>query len=121
MTWDYIEDPRLVLGNLQGFLLSVLQANVSDFFPDDAISRSYYTDTRRTTRVGGLEIFRLYDISVAARTVKGAGPRNGSVIVRTHGEGKWTVFVRSCNPLNQEKCPELPGVSARIFFPIESV
>jgi len=87
VTWNYIEDPRLVLGNLQGFLLYVLEANASDFFADDAILRTDYTDTGRSTRVGGLEIFRLYNISVAARTVKGPGPRNDSVIVRTHGEG----------------------------------
>ena len=100
MTWDYIEDHRLVLGNLQGFLLYFLEANASDYFPDDKTLRTYYTDTRRSIRVGELEIFRLYNISVAARTIKGAGPRNDSVIVRTHGEGKWTVLVRSCNPLN---------------------
>jgi len=103
VTWDYVEDPRLVLGNLQGFLLYFLEANASDYFPDDKTLRTHYTYTRRSTRVGGLEIFRRYNISVAARTVKGAGPRNDSVIVRTHGEGKWTVLVRSCNPLNLEK------------------
>ena len=91
VSWDYNEDPRLVLGNLQGFVLYILEANANDFFPDDAILRTYYTDTRRRTRVRGLEIFRLYNISVAARTTKGDGPRNDSVIVRTHGEGKWTV------------------------------
>ena len=88
MTWNYNEDPRLVLGNLQGFLLYFKEANASDFFSDDAILRTHYTDTRRSTRVGGLEIFRLYNISVAARTVKGPGPTNESVVVRTHGEGQ---------------------------------
>ena len=87
MTWDYNEDPRLVLGYLQGFLLYVLEANASDFFPDDAIVTTHYRGTSRSTRVGGLEIFRLYNISVAARTVKGPGPTNESVVVRTHGEG----------------------------------
>ena len=72
-------------------MLYVLEANASDFFPDDAKLRTYYTDTRRSTRLRGLEIFRLYNISVAARTIKGAGPRNDYVIVRTHGEGEWTV------------------------------
>ena len=87
MTWDYNEDPRLVLGNLHGFLLYLLEANASDFFPEDATLRAYYIDTRRSNRVGGLEIFRLYNISVAARTVKGPGPTFESVVVRTHGEG----------------------------------
>ena len=87
MAWDYNEDPRLVQGNLQGFRLYFLEANASDFFPDDAILLTYKKGTRRSTRVGGLEIFRLYNISVAARTDKGAGPTNESVVVRTHGEG----------------------------------
>ena len=50
--------------------------------------RTHNTDTRRSTLVGGLEIYRLYNISIAARTVKGAGPTNESVVVRTHGEGQ---------------------------------
>ena len=85
--WDYTENPRQVLGNLQGFLLYISEANASDVFTDDAILTTHSTDTRRSTRVGGLEIFRLYNISIAARTVKGHGPTNESVIVRTHGEG----------------------------------
>ena len=88
VTWDYIEDPSLVLGDLQGFLLYVLEANASDYFTEYAVLTTQYTDTRRSTRVGGLEIFRLYNISVAAHTVKGPGPTNESVIVRTHGEGQ---------------------------------
>ena len=68
----------------------VLEANASDFFPDDAIATRQYRTVQeysRSARVGGLQIFRLYNISVAAFTVKGPGPRNNSVIVRTHGEG----------------------------------
>ena len=103
MTWDYNEDPRLVLGNLLGFLVYFIEANASNFFPNNAILRTHYTDTRRSTRVGGLEIFRIYNISVAARTVKGVGPKYVSVIARTHGEGEWTVLLRSCNPLTLER------------------
>ena len=91
VSWDYNEDPRLVLGDLTGFWLYFLEANASDLFPDDAIATRHHRGTSRSARVGGLQIFRLYNISVAARTTKGDGPRNDSVIVRTHGEGKWTV------------------------------
>ena len=87
MTWDYNEDPRLVLGDLLGFSLYFLEANASDFFPDDVIATRHYRGTSRSARVGGLEIFRLYNISVAAVTVKGPGPTNESVVVRTHGKG----------------------------------
>lgn len=85
--WYYNDDPRLVLGTLEGFLLYFLEANASDYFTEDAAVTTHYTDTRRSTRVGGLKIFRLYNISIAARTVKGPGPTNESVVVRTHGEG----------------------------------
>ena len=88
VSWDYNEDPRLVLGKLSGFSLYLLEANAGDFFPDDAIAITHHRGTSRSARVGGLEIFRLYNISVAARTTKGDGPRNGSVIIRTHGEGE---------------------------------
>ncbi|XP_078352309.1 uncharacterized protein LOC144637005 [Oculina patagonica] len=86
VSWTYIENPRQVLGHLQGFVLYILEANASDFFPQDAVLRTHDTDTRRSTTIGGLEIFRLYNISIAARTVKGAGPINESVIVRTDGD-----------------------------------
>ena len=91
VTWGYNEDPRLVLGDLQGFLLYFLEANASDYFTENSVLKTHNTDTRRSTRVGGLEIFRLYNISVAARTAKGHGPRNESVIIRTHGEGQWRI------------------------------
>ncbi len=87
MSWDYNENPRQVLGILQGFVLYILEANASDSFTKDAILRRHHTDTRRSAVVEGLEIFRLYNITIAARTVKGAGPTNESVIVRTDGEG----------------------------------
>ena len=102
MFWDYIANPRQVLGYLEGFLLYFSEANASDFFTDDAILTTHNTDNRRSTRVGGLEIFRLYNISIAARTVKGPGPTNESVIVRTHGEGAWFVLSHCCNPFNLE-------------------
>lgn len=89
VSWDYNDNPKLVLGYLQGFTLYIIEANASDFFTDDAIVQSYHTDTRRSTIVDGLKIFRLYNISIAARTVKGVGPRSESVAVRTHGEGEW--------------------------------
>lgn len=92
--WDYVENPRKVLGNLKGFSLYVLEANRSDVFTDDAKSRTFDTDTRRNYQFGGLEIFRLYNISIAARTVKGVGPTNESVVVRTYGEGQLNIFVK---------------------------
>ena len=89
VSWDYNDNPRLVLGYLQGFVLYIMEANASDFFTDDAIIQSYHIDTRRSTIVNGLKIFRLYNISIAARTDKGVGPRSESVVVRTHGKGEW--------------------------------
>lgn len=88
VSWAYNDNPRQVLGYLQGFVLYILEANESDFFTDSAILRTHDTDTRRSTIVGGLEIYRLYNISIAARTVKGVGPTNESVVVRTNGEGQ---------------------------------
>ena len=92
MFWEYDDNPRLVLGYLQGFTLYFLEANASDVFLEGANLISVPTDNKRSRVVDGLKIYRLYNITIAARTVKGSGPTNGSVVVRTHGEGQWTVL-----------------------------
>ena len=87
MNWDYHEQPRLTLGPLQGFTLYLHEANASDVFTADGRVRTPTINLVNSTQIGGLEIFRLYNITIAARTNKGAGPINESVIVRTNGEG----------------------------------
>ena len=87
MNWGYIEEPRLTLGLLQGFTLYIQEADANDVFPDDGRVYTHERNLEKSTNVGGLKIFRLYNISIAARTDKGVGPTNESVIVRTNGEG----------------------------------
>jgi len=41
VTWDYNEDPRLVLGNLLGFLLYFVEANARDYFTEDAVLKTH--------------------------------------------------------------------------------
>ena len=44
--WNYDDNPRLVLGHLQGFTLHFLEANVSDVFPEDANLKTFETRNR---------------------------------------------------------------------------
>lgn len=85
--WDYDDDPRLVLGDLSGFTLYLHEANADDAFTSNGQLLTYVRGINRSTLIDGLEIFRLYNVSIAARTNKGEGPINESVIVRTHGKG----------------------------------
>lgn len=87
--WDYDEDPRLVLGDLSGFTLYLHEANADDVFTSNGQLLTYVRGINRSTLIDGLEIFRLYNVSIAARTNKGEGPVNESVIVRTHGKGMY--------------------------------
>ena len=87
MQWDYDDDPRLVLGDLSGFTLYLHEANADDAFTSNGQLLTYVRGINRSTLIDGLEIFRLYNVSIAARTNKGEGPLNESVIVRTHGKG----------------------------------
>ena len=87
--WDYDEDPRLVLGDLSGFTLYLHEANADDAFTSNGQLLTYVRGINRSTLIDGLEIFRLYNVSIAARTNKGEGPINESVIVRTHGKGMY--------------------------------
>ena len=88
--WNYDDNPRLVLGHLQGFTLYFLEANASDVFPEDANLKTFETrnKTLRNKIAEELEIYRLYNITIAARTAKGTGPTSNSFVVRTHGEGQ---------------------------------
>ena len=85
--WDYDDDPRLVLGDLSGFTLYLHEANADDVFTSNGQLLTYVRGINRSTLIDGREIFRLYNVSIAARTNKGEGPVNESVIVRTHGKG----------------------------------
>ena len=87
--WNYDDNPRLVLGRLQGFTLYFQEANASDIFPEEANLKTFETrnKTLRSKIAAELKIYRLYNITIAARTAKGTGPTNESFVVRTHGEG----------------------------------
>lgn len=87
--WDYDDDPRLVLGDLSGFTLYLHEANADDAFTSNGQLLPYIRGINRSTLVDGLKIFRLYNVSIAARTNKGEGPINESVVVRTHGKGMY--------------------------------
>ena len=87
--WVYDDDPRLVLGDLSGFTLYLHEANADDAFTSNGQLLTYVRGINRSTLIDGLEIFRLYNVSIAARTNKGEGPINESVIVRTHGKGMY--------------------------------
>ena len=88
--WNYDDNPRLVLGHLQGFTLHFLEANASDVFPEDANLKTFETRNRtlRSKIAEELEIYRLYNITIAARTAKGTGPPSESFVVRPYGEGQ---------------------------------
>ena len=85
-----------MLGVLQGFTLYFQQANASDVFTDNGQLLTYTRGVNRSTIIDGLEIFRLYNISIVARNSKGVGPTNESVIVRTHGEGLYLQPISLC-------------------------
>lgn len=87
--WDYDDDPRLVLGDLSGFKLYLHEASADDAFTSNGQLLTYVRGINRSTLIDRLEIFRLYNVSIAARTNKGEGPINESVIVRTHGKGMY--------------------------------
>ena len=76
--------------HLQGFTLHFLEANASDVFPEDANLKTFETRNRtlRSKIAEELEIYRLYNITIAARTAKGTGPPSESFVVRTYGEGQ---------------------------------
>ena len=88
--WNYDDNPRLVLGRLQGFTLYFQEANASDIFPEEANLKTFETrnKTLRSKIAAELKIYRLYNITIAARTAKGTGPTNESFVVRTYGEGQ---------------------------------
>ena len=87
--WDYDDDPRLVLGDLSGYTLYLQVANADDAFTSNGQLLTYVRGINRSTLIDGLEIFRLYNVSIAAQTNKGEGPIDESVIVRTHGKGMY--------------------------------
>ena len=95
LTWFWYESDSinklfLFLGHLQGFTLHFLEANASDVFPEDANLKTFETRNRtlRSKIAEELEIYRLYNITIAARTAKGTGPPSESFVVRTYGEGQ---------------------------------
>ena len=87
VNWNYYEEPRLTLGHLLGFTLYIREANASDVFTADGRLLTNDRGLVNSTQITELKIYRLYNITIAARTNKGVGPTNESVIVRTDGEG----------------------------------
>ena len=81
--WNFDNKVRNVLGVLKGFRVFY------KLHEDSAAVIQHFdqSDQVNTTTLSGLNIYTLYNISVAAFTRIGHGPVSNSTVVRTAGEG----------------------------------
>ena len=85
--WAFNSSTRNVLGVLVGFrVYYVLSEGHSTLIQDR------YHETTNTTLITGLQVFAMYNVSVAARTSKGPGPASPVSLVKTKAGGKTTTI-----------------------------
>ena len=89
LSWDFENKVRDVLGILTGFRIFYQLANSSSA----PIQRHDVGANKREANIAGLDIYRFYRISVAAKTRIDHGVISGDIYMRTLGTGLCTLLV----------------------------